>query len=52
MKLSTFIKKYESLILVVMGISTCEVVDQWISAEALHKSELPVVVIPHTATSP
>ena len=41
----------ENVGLVVMGISTGKVVDQWISAEALHKSELPVVVIPHTVTS-
>ena len=41
----------ENVGLVVMGISTGKVVDQWISSEALHKSELPVVVIPHAVTS-
>jgi nucleotide-binding universal stress UspA family protein len=41
----------EKVSLVVMGISAGKVVDQWISAEALHKSELPVVVIPHVVTS-
>ena len=41
----------EEVSLVVMGASTGKVVDQWISAEALHKSELPVVVIPHVVTS-
>lgn len=41
----------ENVGLVVMGISTGKVVDQWISAEALHKSELPVVVIPHALAS-
>ena len=42
----------EKVDLVVMGISSGKIVDLWISAEALHKSELPVVVIPHTAISP
>ena len=42
----------ENVSLVVMGISTGKLVDEWISAEALHKSELPVVVIPHAITFP
>ena len=44
--------RWENVSLVVMGISKGEIVDQWIRAEALHNSELPVVVIPHAITSP
>ncbi len=41
------IAERESANLIVMGASKGTMVDQWMSASVLHKSELPVVVIPH-----
>ncbi|MGE0684924.1 MAG: universal stress protein [Candidatus Binatia bacterium] len=39
--------KEEDAQLIVMGASLGKVVDEWMSADALNKTAVPVVVIPH-----
>lgn len=37
----------ESADLIIMGASQDKVVDEWVSAEVMKKTKIPVVVIPH-----